>query len=249
MGFCTNCGNELPEGTSFCPNCGAKAGSDFSLEKPMGNPNAQQQSTAPAGGWQNVNPVQMQVEEKPLSALDKYGKYFGIALLILSMLAGKSDLAILKILLSGGVAAGAVFCLNKKYKLKGFTILALILSSLCVISGISQANRVGLFRTPEAEAYASNSSAEEKNALSGKKKKNEASKKNAAERENKAETIKNEKAVGEAQNRAEAGEKQKETATVNQDSSTAEQQRTEEATENSSRISLLYRISSGRKPT
>ena len=54
MKYCTNCGAELKEDSSFCPKCGTKVGSKSSTKKPVegevvNNVNAQPKSKMAAG--------------------------------------------------------------------------------------------------------------------------------------------------------------------------------------------------------
>ena len=128
MAFCRNCGSEVTEGTKFCSNCGT------SIEN--------------RSGQTNVQP------EKPVSMIDKLGKFYGIILMILSFVDFQIDPAFLKIVLSVAIIAGGIFCFSKKYKLKIFTIISLILAIICLLSGISQAKRIGLFKMPGKDKIA-----------------------------------------------------------------------------------------------
>ncbi len=64
-----------------------------------------------------------------------------------------TDPAILTIILSIGIIVGTVICISKKYKLKGFSIAAMVISILCLMSGLFQANRIGLFNKPTEESF------------------------------------------------------------------------------------------------
>jgi hypothetical protein len=155
-----NCGNEIPDGTKFCPNCGTQVGSSATPDRVAENQNVQQQSREPVAFQQNTYTPQPPVQEPQPSGLDKFGKFFGIILLILAILDFSSDPAILTIILSAGIIVGAIFCLSKKYKLKGFTIIALILATFCLFAGVGQAKKYGLFTMPPEE-YASSSTTKE----------------------------------------------------------------------------------------
>ncbi len=120
----------------------------------------QQQNREPVTFQQNTYSPQPPVQEPQPSGLDKFGKFFGIILLILAVLDFSSDPAFLTIILSGGIIVGAIFCLSKKYKLKGFTIIALILAAFCLFAGVGQAKKYGLFTMPPEE-YTSSSLTEE----------------------------------------------------------------------------------------
>ncbi|MBP3198831.1 MAG: zinc ribbon domain-containing protein, partial [Butyrivibrio sp.] len=160
MAFCMNCGNEVPDGTKFCPNCGTQVGSSVTPDRVAEAQNVQQQSREPVAFQQNAYTPKPPVQEPQPSGLDRFGKLFGIILLILAILDFSSDPAILTIILSAGIIAGAIFCLSKKYKLKGFTIIALILAAFCLFAGVGQAKKYGLFTMPPEE-YASSSLTEE----------------------------------------------------------------------------------------
>lgn len=125
MAFCRKCGSEIPVGTKFCEKCGENYYYDSG------------HSDASTG---TVN------ESKPDH--HKYGKYLGIILFILSIIDFMTDPAILTIVLSVLIIAGAIFCFSQKYKLKFFTVMSIILATICLLSGISQAKRIGLFNIP-----------------------------------------------------------------------------------------------------
>ena len=169
MAFCMNCGNEIPDGTKFCPNCGTQVGSSVTPDRVAENQNVQQQSREPVAFQQNTYTQQPPVQEPQPSGLDKFGKFFGIILLILAILDFSSDPAILTIILSAGIIVGAIFCLSKKYKLKGFTIIALILAAFCLFAGVGQAKKYGLFTMPPEE-YASSSTTKEEETIVEKEK-------------------------------------------------------------------------------
>ena len=160
MAFCMNCGNEIPDGTKFCPNCGTQVGSSVTPDKVAETQNVKQQSREPVAFQQNTYTQQPPVQKPQPSGLDKFGKFFGIILLILAILDFSSDPAILTIILSAGIIAGAIFCLSRKYKLKGVAIIALILAAFCLFAGVSQAKKYGPFTMPPEE-YASSSTTKE----------------------------------------------------------------------------------------
>lgn len=142
MAFCRNCGSEIPEGTKFCSNCGT------SVE--INTNEINQNETKDEAFYTSDVYMQKSVPptEEPVSKLDKFGKFYGIILMILAFVDFQSDPAILTIILSAGIIAGCIFCFSKKYKLKGFTIVALILAIICLLCGISQAKKIGLFKVP-----------------------------------------------------------------------------------------------------
>ena len=147
MAFCINCGNELSDGAKFCPNCGAAVNdnAEVTIQQRQEQPDHQHAMNVPS------QPVQS--EQK--SSIDRFGKFFGIILLIVAILCLYSDPPLVTIILAGAIIAGAIFCLNKKYKLKGFTIAALIIAALCMFAGTAQAKRYGLLKIPvKAESVA-----------------------------------------------------------------------------------------------
>ena len=78
---------------------------------------------------------------------DKYGKLIGIGLLILAIVDFTTNPPIIKIIFSVAIIGGAIFCLLKKYKLKGFPIAAIVLAAFCLLVGVTQANKYGMFKT------------------------------------------------------------------------------------------------------
>lgn len=129
MPYCENCGGEVREGAKFCPNCGAAGKASGNMQ-----PNYKGNSGQSTG-------------------LDRYGKFIGIGLLAVAIIDFFSDPAFVTILLSMAIIAGAIFCFSKRYKLKVFTIFALILSMICLFTGIYQASKFGLFKLPKDEEY------------------------------------------------------------------------------------------------
>ena len=90
----------------------------------------------------------------PASGINKYGKFFGIALFILSLAVFLTDPPFIRIILSAAIIAGAVFCISRKYKLKGFSIAAIVFAVLCLFGGVSQAKNYGMFTTPRVDSTA-----------------------------------------------------------------------------------------------
>lgn len=153
MAFCRNCGNELSEGTKFCSNCGAPVDIAEHMFKQEEIKQIKEQS-------QNDEKFYMSdvyqkrannVVTRGNSAIDKFGKFFGIILMILSFVDFFSDPALLTIILSLAIISGCIFCLARKYKLKGFTIMALILAIICLLCGFIQAKQIGLLKVPGNE--------------------------------------------------------------------------------------------------
>ena len=90
----------------------------------------------------------------PVSGIKKYSKFFGIALFILAIAAFLTDPPFVTIILSAAIIAGAVFCISRKYKLKGFSIAAIVFAVLCLFGGVSQARNYGMFTTPRVDSSA-----------------------------------------------------------------------------------------------
>ena len=173
MAFCTNCGSEIPEGTKFCANCGAPVGStqnssnDAQVDKVFessgayGNqPGVDNQSAYEQNAYQQKSYISQQADAGNVTGLDKYGKFIGIGLLILAIVDFATDPPILTIILSAGIIGGAIFCLTKKFKLKGFPIAAIVLAAFCLLAGVTQANKYGMFKIPGNEKIAEDLSEE-----------------------------------------------------------------------------------------
>uniref|UniRef100_I5ATZ5 Uncharacterized protein n=1 Tax=Eubacterium cellulosolvens (strain ATCC 43171 / JCM 9499 / 6) TaxID=633697 RepID=I5ATZ5_EUBC6 len=157
MAHCMNCGNEIPEGTKFCPECGAKVpvkestlmGANTYAE----GQNQQNQDLTQGFFEQNIsNPNSMSQANQAFepvktgSGIKRYAKFFGIGLFVVALLSFGVHMPFISIVLSGLIIGVAVFCLRRKYQLKGFTIAALVLSSLCLLSGMGNAGKYGLFQ-------------------------------------------------------------------------------------------------------
>lgn len=82
------------------------------------------------------------------SIIDKYGMFYGIGLLILALICYHSDPPLLTLFLSAIIIAGGIFCLVRRYRLKGFTIVALIIAVICVRASVLQAIHFGILKTP-----------------------------------------------------------------------------------------------------
>ena len=148
MAFCRNCGSSIPDGVKFCTNCGT------AVEMETSNMN---QSERYDSGMDNVNIPKKKNKrktEREQTSFEKFSKFFGIILLLIAIVDYNSDPPILTIILSLVIIVGSIFCLSQKYRLKGFTILALILSIFCLFAGISQGKKLGFLKTPTDEEYA-----------------------------------------------------------------------------------------------
>ncbi len=171
MAFCSNCGTEIPEGVKFCANCGASAGGVAPVNAVQGQVNTgnsvqdntlvhdQSGAYVPRPGFEQAADqtrafvVQPLPEPEP-TGIDKFGKFFWIPLVILTIVDFVSDPPILTILLSAAIIVGAIFSLSRKYKLKGFSIICIILAAICLLAGISQAKKYGLFKISGRDDYA-----------------------------------------------------------------------------------------------
>ncbi len=156
MAFCTNCGSEIPEGIKFCANCGAPVGSD---ENKNTNASVDAMHEQPEGTQQADTGRQPEGGEVPGG--DKYGKFIGIGLLILAIVNLATDPPILTILLSAAIIGGAIVCLAKKYKLKGFPIAAIVLAASCLLAGVTDAQKYGMFHTSGKDTVVENESEEQ----------------------------------------------------------------------------------------
>ena len=149
MAFCRNCGSEIADGVKFCTGCGTlvdnyKASSiDFEFNNVNQNNNE--------GLRHNKKRHKIKKEE---TGFEKFSKFFGIILLLIAIVDYNSDPPILTIILSLAIIVGSIFCLSQKYRLKGFTIIALILSVFCLFAGMSQGKKLGFLKTPTDEEYA-----------------------------------------------------------------------------------------------
>lgn len=79
---------------------------------------------------------------------DKLGWLWVIVIFILAIITFNSDPPILTVLLAVIVIAGCIMCFVRKYKLKFFTVIALLLGILCLFAGIMQARNSGWLVTP-----------------------------------------------------------------------------------------------------
>lgn len=157
MAFCTNCGHEVPGGVKFCANCGAT----IEIKNSVANSGIPTQDFEINNeSFERYAMGNLSQNEPPKKTwIDKFSKFFGIILMIIAFVDFQSDPPALTIILSIAIIAGAIFCLSQKYKLKGFTIIALILAIFCLIAGINQGKRMGFFKISSDSDY-SNSSIE-----------------------------------------------------------------------------------------
>lgn len=149
MAFCRNCGGELLDGAKFCNNCGA----------PVEIYKANEGDTAYYSEINNIG-NQMKTSNKKrkakedLTPFEKFSKFFGIILMFIAFVDYNSDPPILTLILSLAIIIGAIFCLSQKYRLKGFTIIALIIAVFCLFAGIRQGKELGFTKVPKEADYA-----------------------------------------------------------------------------------------------
>ena len=135
MAYCSNCGQEVKDGVKFCNNCGAPVNAETAM-------NAAEQSE-PAGGSRILDTRYPDYRRKTRKSM--LTGLFGIGLLILAIVAFFSDPPVLTMALGFIIVAGAIICLVKKCRLKGFTIAALVIASFCIFAAIIQGTDAGWF--------------------------------------------------------------------------------------------------------
>ena len=148
MAYCRNCGNEIPEGVKFCTNCGSTV--DGFANEVRGNEFDRMNQNDDVISKKNSK-RKVKREE---TGFEKFSKFFGVILLFIAIVDYNSDPPILTIILSLAIIVGATFCLSQKYRLKGFTIIALVLAIFCLFAGISQGKKLGFLKTPTDKEYA-----------------------------------------------------------------------------------------------
>ncbi len=148
MAYCRNCGNEIPEGVKFCTNCGSTV--DGFANEVRGNEFDRMNQNDDVISKKNSK-RKVKREE---TGFEKFSKFFGVILLFIAIVDYNSDPPIITIILSLAIIVGAIFCLSQKYRLKGFTIIALVLAIFCLFAGISQGKKIGFLKTPTDKEYA-----------------------------------------------------------------------------------------------
>ena len=148
MAYCRSCGNEIPEGVKFCTNCGSAV--DGFANEVRGNEFDRMNQNDDVISKKNSK-RKVKREE---TGFEKFSKFFGVILLFIAIVDYNSDPPILTIILSLAIIVGAIFCLSQKYRLKGFTIIALVLAIFCLFAGISQGKKLGFLKTPTDKEYA-----------------------------------------------------------------------------------------------
>ncbi len=172
MAFCGNCGKEISDGVRFCSNCGASIGNEApdnlagstSVDNTSVNaPDNTYVSRADMNPYMDptrayVIPPQTEPES---TGIDKFGKFFWIPLVILTIVDFVSDPPIVTILLSAVIIGGAIYALARKCKFKGFAIVCIVLAAICMIAGVSQAKKYGLFTISGKSDYTSTADKDE----------------------------------------------------------------------------------------
>ena len=172
MAFCSNCGKEISDGVRFCSNCGASIGDEPQVNPagntPVNNTNVNASnnmyiSRADLNSY--VDPTRAYViPPQPTpepTGIDKFGKFFWISLVILTIVDFVSDPAVVTILLSAAIIGGSIFALTRKYKFKGMLIVCIVLAAICMIAGVSHAKKYGLFKIPSKADYTSTADKDE----------------------------------------------------------------------------------------
>lgn len=151
MAYCTNCGSEVPEGVKFCSNCGATV--ETKKDESVNRIPATDFSTENTS-YERHTMGDLYNESPKKTWFDKLSKFFGLILIIFAFVNFQVDPPAFTIILSLVIIAGAIFCLSQKYKLKGLTIIALILAVICLTSSISQGKKSGFFKVASEVDYA-----------------------------------------------------------------------------------------------
>lgn len=154
--FCENCGKELNENALFCAGCGAAVGAaagsnNAGFTNGPGSNNAGEYNNQFMGSQQGTVFGNASDLSPSKNVIDKFSRFFGIALMVVAFIDYYSDPPALTILLSISIIAGAIYCLAQKYKLKGFTIFALMIAVFCLLAGLKQGSRYGYFKIPTYE--------------------------------------------------------------------------------------------------
>ena len=130
--FCGNCGREILTGNKFCIYCGAKlnvvgASSPSTTQQPQTQYAPQRVENSP------VNPSFPKSAKE--STFDKISRFFGLTLLsvcILVNLFAPNDVVLISVNIA--IVVLSVVCLVKKFRLKGFTIIALTISAIIFLA-------------------------------------------------------------------------------------------------------------------
>ncbi len=93
----------------------------------------------------------MDIIKKCGQSPDKIGKFTWVIIFVLSVICFFSDPPIITIVLSVFIIAAAIICLARKHKLKGFFIVAIIITAFTLLGAVGQADEYGLFNSYPTE--------------------------------------------------------------------------------------------------
>jgi hypothetical protein len=162
MSFCDVCGTQIPEGSKFCPSCGAEVKAKTNNETippqeppiiTVENPVVIEQPDVSAN--QPVYQTEQATIGNQVAMPDTNEKtmapWLGLGAFVLSIIAIFTGNATVTIILSVVAFVLAIVALVKKGRLKGFPIAALVIASLCVIISIIVFGVGSLFKNGGSE--------------------------------------------------------------------------------------------------
>lgn len=85
---------------------------------------------------QGYSQIQSEMKKAEVSWVDRNGELIGIGLFIFSICDIMVKNSIVNVIFSVFIIIGASFCIKKKYRLKGFSIAAIVFASICLLSGL-----------------------------------------------------------------------------------------------------------------
>lgn len=149
MAFCRNCGREVQDGIKYCTSCGAAANDGINM-----NGNYEYDRQKQSMEMERNRTKKKRNVRKEKTVFDIISMFFGVILFVIAMIDFISDPPILTVILSIVIIVGAIFCLSQRYRLKGFTIIALIIAVISLIYSINQGSKIGFLTVPDDEEYA-----------------------------------------------------------------------------------------------
>ena len=153
MALCRNCGQEIPAGMKFCGNCGAPVEVENTENERIRllvhvNEDVKNGEALVWSGQANYS------NETAKPPKGKITMFFGIGLMILSILLFFfGDPPVVTIIIAVAILTCSIICLAKKYRLKGFTITALVIACLCIIGGVLQGLSDGWTTIPNEKSF------------------------------------------------------------------------------------------------
>lgn len=93
------------------------------------------------------------LEAPKIRWIDIFSRFFGIILMIIAFVSAEIEQPALLIVVSVAIIVAAIFCLSQGYKLKGFTIVALILGIILLMTGVKDGKKHGFFKSEEKTDY------------------------------------------------------------------------------------------------